>query len=438
MIRISLKGLSVPVFSFFFICGGSVAAQQRQITTLDELWHAADSSSLAIAACQKSVEAAASQLSAARAALLPDVAVSATVGYLGNGYGWGRDSNYSFSVHIPHFSTQLGLNASQIIYAGGRMRAAIDIANQSRLMSTERLRQVRQDVHFQLAGYYLDLYRMTRQTEVYEQNILLAERMIEDIRARQEQGTALRNDMMRYELQLSELRLQQTTLANNIRITSRHIASLAGLEENTEIVPDSASLSAYETDVSIAPSVSRTPRLKIAEIATAISQAETRIAHSALMPTVTLLAQDNLNGPVTIDIQPYDINYNFWYVGVGLHYDIASLYKRRQQVKASQALEEQRQHEQEQIRREVSDAIEDAAIRLAESQEASRIRERNMDLASLNYTVIANQYKNGLALLTDMLDASTTKLTAELDMVSVRIAIIYNLMTLDYLQGRLQ
>ena len=58
---------------------------------------------------------------------------------------------------------------------------------------------------------------------------------------------------------------------------------------------------------------------------------------------------------------------------------------------------------------------------------------KSVALADENYAVVQNRYDNGLALLTDMLDASDSKLSADLDAVHAEINIIYNFFKLKYI-----
>jgi outer membrane protein TolC len=51
--------------------------------------------------------------------------------------------------------------------------------------------------------------------------------------------------------------------------------------------------------------------------------------------------------------------------------------------------------------------------------------QKNVELATENYQIVENRYNNQLALLTDMLDASTAKLDAEVRLVNARVNIIY-------------
>jgi outer membrane protein TolC len=63
--------------------------------------------------------------------------------------------------------------------------------------------------------------------------------------------------------------------------------------------------------------------------------------------------------------------------------------------------------------------------------------EKNVELATENYRIVENRYNNQLALLTDMLDASTAKLDAEVRLVNARVNIIYYYYQLKYNSGTL-
>ena len=64
-------------------------------------------------------------------------------------------------------------------------------------------------------------------------------------------------------------------------------------------------------------------------------------------------------------------------------------------------------------------------------------QEKSVDLANQNYDVISNRYKNEMALITDMLDASNSKLAAELQLVNAQINTIYNYYKLLFISGTL-
>ena len=58
----------------------------------------------------------------------------------------------------------------------------------------------RDNIRFQLTGSYLDIYKSANLRGVVENNIAAARKLLQEMRARYEQGTALQNDITRYEL----------------------------------------------------------------------------------------------------------------------------------------------------------------------------------------------------------------------------------------------
>ncbi len=62
-----------------------------------------------------------------------------------------------------------------------------------------------------------------------------------------------------------------------------------------------------------------------------------------------------------------------------------------------------------------------------------RTQEKSVELADENYSIVNNRYRNDLALLTDMLDASNMKLSADLALVNARINVVYNYYKMKYI-----
>ena len=404
--------------------------------SLHALLRKADSTSVTIQAARRATDAARElQTSANRAMLSPDLRLNASVGYLGNGYGWGRDSNYSFTVTMPHFSTRFGIEAQQVIYAGGALRAARRQSELGVRMSELDYEQQRQNLRLQLAGLYLDLYRSLRQLEVYDSNIVLTERLIDDIRARREQGTALKNDLTRYELQLATIQMQRIRVENDLDVTNSQIVALASLPQGMRILPDSSFLGEQPAKALGQPGEALA--VQIADVKAQMAAEQTKQSRAAMLPYLALVAEDQLSGPVTIDITPYNINYNYWFVGLVLNYNLSGLWKDNHSVRSAKMKHEQAQLQRQAADEQVRQTLNAAAIRLGEAQRNLVIKQKNCELATQNYNLVADRYQNDLALLVDMLDAANTKLAAELDLVTARIEVVYRGYVLDYINGNL-
>lgn len=93
-----------------------------------------------------------------------------------------------------------------------------------------------------LAGYYLELYKLDNQKKVVQHNLQLTERVIDNVRARHEQGTALKNDITRYELQRETLKLQLARIADARQIVNHQLVTTLHLPVGIDICPDTTLL----------------------------------------------------------------------------------------------------------------------------------------------------------------------------------------------------
>ena len=80
----------------------------------------------------------------------------------------------------------------------------------------------------------------------------------------------------------------------------------------------------------------------------------------------------------------------------------------------------------------MENAVQAAYVNFLTSFTDLRTQMKNVELADQNYQVTNNRYENELALLTDMLDASSTKLSADLNLVNDRINVVYNFYKMKY------
>ena len=80
-------------------------------------------------------------------------------------------------------------------------------------------------------------------------------------------------------------------------------------------------------------------------------------------------------------------------------------------------------------------AVNAAQVKYMETYVELNTQQKSVELANQNYAVIHDRYKNDMALITDMLDASNSKLEAELQLVNARINIVFNFYKLLYISG---
>ncbi len=418
------------------LCSQGLSAQPLQMN-IEELFRLADAQSKSIQTFRTGIDAADEALNTAKAQRLPDVNISLSASYLGNGKLWNRNFGNATTVDIPHFGNNFALEAQQVIYAGGAIRSGIKQAELGKLLAELDLQKNVQEIRFLLVGHYLNLYKLDNQVRVLQKNVELTEEVIANMQARREQGTVLKNDITRYELQREQLNLQLSIVKDSRKIANHQLVTTLHLPENTEISPD---VSLLEQQVlTLAEDdwqrMAETNNILLKQTQTTIRLNEQKVKQerSELLPHISVVAADHLDGPITIEVPVLDNNFNYWYVGVGVKYSLSSLFKNNRKLKQAQ-LNVRRAQEQYQLAQEqVENAVQEGYVNFLTAFTDLRTQENSVKLADENYSVVDNRYKNEMALLTDMLDASNMKLSADLGLVNARINILYNHYKMKYI-----
>ena len=114
-----------------------------------------------------------------------------------------------------------------------------------------------------------------------------------------------------------------------------------------------------------------------------------------------------------------------------------SLYKTNKKVRADKLGIQKAQEDMVVAQEQIRLGMQSAYIKYKEAYTLLETKEKSVELATENYDVVNYRYSNDLALITDLLDASSQKLDAELQTVNARINILFNYYKLHYISGTL-
>jgi outer membrane protein TolC len=128
---------------------------------------------------------------------------------------------------------------------------------------------------------------------------------------------------------------------------------------------------------------------------------------------------------------------NYWYAGIGVRYKVSSLYETKKSINRSKFTIQRTKEQYDDAKEQTELAIKADYIKYLETYEQLNTQQKSVELANQNYAVVSNRYKNDMALITDMLDASNAKLSAEVQLSNARINIIFNYFKLKYISGTL-
>lgn len=421
-----------------------VSSGQKQSMTIDQLFEKIEDNSKSLRTVKSGVEIASLGVESAKSKRLPDLDASLSFSYIGNALLTDRDFSDIHGLSSPHFGNNFAFQAQQVVYAGGAINAGIKLAELGKQQAEVGVRLTRQQVRFIAFGQYLDLFKIDNQIQVYEKNIELTRQLITDIKEKQSQGMALKNDITRYELQMESLKLGLAALHNNRSILNHQLCNTLGMNlegQEVQIIPDTTVINkVYGKDGEAHWQIAGTmnsPLLEQSSNAIRIAEQKEKIAKSEMLPKVAFVAADNFDGPITFELPPIDKNLNIWYIGVGVKYSLSSLFKSNKRIKQA-AVETRQAKESHAVQAEqLNNNVQAAYVQYQQTYVELETQHKSVELARQNYDVMNARYFNQLALVTDMVDASNLRLNAELKEVDARINIVYAYYRMMYVAGEI-
>ena len=423
------------------VTGNTATAGKQETMTIAQLFDKIEGNSKSLTTAKTGVEAANLGIESAKSKRLPDLDASLSFSYIGNALLTDRDFSNVHGLSSPHFGNNFAFNAQQVVYAGGAINAGIRLAELGKQQAEVGVKLTRQQMRFIALGQYLDLYKIDNRIKVYEKNIELTQQLIEDIKAKQKEGMALKNDITRYELQMESLKLGLTSLHNNRSILNHQLCNTLGIAQDEQIIPDATIADkAYGKDGEAYWQTAGTmssPLLEQSSNAIKIAEQKEKLAKSDLLPKVAFVAAEQFDGPILFELPPVDKNLNVWYVGVGVKYSLSSLFKSNKRIKQA-AVETRQAREAHAVQAEqLNNNVQAAYVQYQQTYVELETQKKSVELAQQNYEVMNARYLSQLALVTDMVDASNLKLNAELSEVDARINIVYAYYKMKYVAGEI-
>lgn len=406
--------------------------------TLTDLFTRIENENRTMAMLRTAQEAAEQGIRSAKDARYPEINAEVNVSYIGDCFLTDRDfSNYT-KAPSPHFGNGFTLEAQQVVYAGGAVNAAVKMAEHDGRMSEAVICQSRQGLRLMAAGEYLDLFKTDNSIKVYEKNIALTTKLIEEINAKREHGLALAADVTRYELRLEMLKLDLVRLRNTREIMNYRLVNSLGLPERTVIssaLADDEDLRDRSRQHWQEIAADSSPEMKVSGINADMALTRQKLVRSERFPKIAVVAYENFNGPITFEIPPIDKNLNIWYVGLGIRYNFSSLYKSGHKLKQAEIAVRQAEQAKEVTEENLRNNVQKAYADYMQSYVELETSEKSLQLADENYERVHDRYMEQLVLVTDMLDAFNMKLEAELDVSAANAGIQYRLCCLRYAAG---
>lgn len=153
--------------------------------------------------------------------------------------------------------------------------------------------------------------------------------------------------------------------------------------------------------------------LLVCFISEKLTHNQQNLIRSERRPHISLTATNEFNGPILVEVPPLNNNFNYWFAGVGISYNLDALFKSKKKLKQARIATSKAEKNYQLVKEEIENKVHEAYVNLNEAYVRLNTQQKSVQLAHENFRIVRQRYLNGLSLITDMLDASNMQLDME-------------------------
>ncbi|WP_207511433.1 TolC family protein [Longitalea luteola] len=393
----------------------SAEAQTRTIS-LEEAVSLGVQNSKQLQLSQNKIEQAVSQLEQAKDESLPTAKVSAGYSHalmLQRSFALpASDGSDPKSMKFPFDNTlyQATLSINQPIIAGHRYRYARESANlliQSSKLDAEANKD---EIVYNVINAYINFYKIQQNQKIVAQNLQDVDQKLTEIKKFESQGLATKNDVLRFQLQRSNIQLQQIELENNRKVVNYNLNILLGLPDSTTVQVQDV---VYKLDMTERPEVYMKQALQDRKEFSSLNYqdklADVNIkkVHDEKLPTVGVGGNLYYINP-TKALFPKGATYLApFVVGVNASWDITGFFKNRNKLTEANLQKQEVATTRDLLTDRVKMDVNKTYTQYQQALEKIKVLNDAVVQATENERITESKFRNNLATTTDRIDAQT-------------------------------
>jgi outer membrane protein TolC len=409
----AIKTFSVALSLLVFTAHNLTAQMQTRTVTMEEAVQLGIQNSKQLKRSQYKIDEALTRVEQAKDARLPSAKVS---------FQYLHALMMSRLIQIPgltkdpiklpfDFPAYLGtLSVSEPIFAGNQFKYARQSADLMVQMSRLDADKDKDEITWLVIDSYINYNKILQNQLIVAQNMQDIQGKLEEITKYEGQGLATRNDVLRYQLQQSQMQLTEIELENNRRIANYNMNILLGLPDSTQLVLPAPSYRLNENPVFtdlLQQAEANRRELQDLSYQMKISDVNVKQIHDKRLPTVSasggmyyinptgqvIPTRNNLIAPITL--------------GIGASWDIGTLYTNKNKEKEAKLQREELNTAKDQSLDDIHKDVNRGYILYKQSLEKIKVLQDAVTQAEENERITESKFRNNLVNTTDRIDAQT-------------------------------
>lgn len=324
-------------------------------------------------------------------------------------------------IKLPfNFPAYVGtLSATEPIFAGNQLKYARQSADLLVQLSRLDADKDKDDITYLVISSYLNYDKILENQLIVVQNMQDVQGKLDEITKYEGQGLATQNDVLRFQLQQSQIQLTEIELENNRKVANYDMNVLLGLPDSTEIILPPVNYKLNESlvfaDLLQQAQIERR-ELQDLSYQTKVADINVKKIHDQRLPTVAASAglyyinpsgeviptHNNLIAPITL--------------GIGASWDIGTLYTNKNKEREAEVQRQELNTARDQAVDDIRQDVHRQFIGYRQALEKIKVLQVAVDQAQENERITESKFRNNLVNTTDRIDAQTMLFQARVNL----------------------
>jgi outer membrane protein len=408
----------IPAVLLTLLLGAAAKAQDRPITLTEAIKLGIDNSKV-LKLSQSRIDQAISQYNQAKDRALPSGNVS---------FGYDRAEIPANKLNLGTESFALPkndnawlgiLSVNETIFGGNKLKYA--------RQSTELLTQVsrlganidKDEITYDIINQYYNLYKVLQSKKVVDQNLATVDQQIKQSQRFFDQGLVTKNDVLRFQLQRSNIELNGIDLESNRKIINYNLDILLGLPESTQLTIAEISGS----DKQLAPlsnyldtAAANRNEIKQLDLRTNVADVSIKDTKANMLPSLVASGSAYYVG-IAANPLPNSGNYILPVtLGINLSWNFSSLWNNKNKIAEARIQREEvienKNITLDNVKKEVNQSYQNYTTALNKI----KLLQTSIDQAGENNKILESKYKSNIASAVDRADAETLLYQAQINL----------------------
>ena len=427
-----MKSNPILLSAVFLFGIAAVKAQEKTTLSLNEAVNIALSKSDEVNLANTKVNTKSYEVQSMKMNQYPDMKISGQYLRLTNADINLRSSQESAEPADPDAETTASPKVNQLIlaqanvtmpiFSGFKLKNSIKASENLYNSELANASFSKEQTAMRVVQFYADLYKAQKSVELFKESLKSSQQRVTDFTAMEQNGIIARNDLLKAQLQVSNVQLSLAEAEKNVRLVNYYLVTLLKLSPDTQIVvsPENVDANLFNTTIkSENEALESRKDLEALRFAEKATEANIKVAQSNYYPSVSLIA-----GYTMLDLQNVVRVEKTTNVGGGLSYNLSSIFKNGKDVKVAKSRFEEIQHQQailtDHIKAEMVMARENYELSVKQDQ----VYTEAVDQASENYRIVKDKYDNGLSDTNDLLEADVDALSTKINQAYAKANVV--------------